>query len=316
MSRFIALLALMALVAVAADEQVVGRFGKDPAPSSMNIGCVTKHCSAKMAKALLSPTFRKVIGCENDCNPFFYNDTSVGKLAFQNCTTKCALTYETPAGDEFLACAMTNNCIEFLPIPVTCPKPTPGAKTSLASLKGEWWQQYGKNKLWDAYPCQHIHKMEEVNDEEFCKQTVGPNGPVQAPCWSYTYSYDLFTETGTRYFQQTWQLPGDVPEGEPIDIFYTYMGSTHNETWYLLDAVPDRYVILVDCSYMSGWTNVGSILWVRPNVVLTDAEMADIAKVYHERMDWNFPADFVTDVHGADNCVETPPAQEITYVHN
>jgi len=47
------------------------------------------------------------------------------------------------------------------------------------------------------------------------------------------------------------------------------MGTTHNETWYILKAT-DRYVALVDCSYMSGWTNVGSILWVRPNLILTD----------------------------------------------
>ena len=80
------------------------------------------------------------------------------------------------------------------------------------------------------------------------------------------------------------------------------MGSTHNETWYLLDST-DNYVILVDCSYMSGWTNVGSILWVRPNYTLTDAEMASIARVYKAKMDWNFPEDFCNDVHGDDKCV-------------
>lgn len=75
------------------------------------------------------------------------------------------------------------------------------------------------------------------------------------------------------------------------------MGSTHNETWYLLKAT-ERYVILVDCSYMSGWTNVGSILWVRPEVVLTDQEMDDIAKVYKAKLNWNFPGDFCADQHG------------------
>ena len=42
--------------------------------------------------------------------------------------------------------------------------------------------------------------MKLVNDSEFCGKTIGPDGPVKAPCWSYTYSYDLFTETGTKYF--------------------------------------------------------------------------------------------------------------------
>jgi len=40
---------------------------------------------------------------------------------------------------------------------------------------------------------------------------------------------------------------------------------------------------------MNGWTNVGSILWVRPQVVLTETEMSDIAKVYKKKLNWNFP---------------------------
>jgi len=50
---------------------------------------------------------------------------------------------------------------------------------------------------------------------------------------------------------------------------------------------------------MSGWINVGSILWVRPNYKLSDQEMTDIAAVYKTKMGWNFPEDFCNDVHGA-----------------
>lgn len=66
----------------------------------------------------------------------------------------------------------------------------------------------------------------------------------------------------------------------------------------------ERYVILVDCSYMSGWTNVGSILWVRPNLTLTDQEMSDIATVYKTKLDWNFPGDFCKDKTGSKQCTE------------
>ena len=144
--------------------------------------------------------------------------------------------------------------------------------------------------------------MKVVNDDKWCAQTIGPDGPVKAPCYSYTYSYDLYLNKGTKYFQQTWQLP-EVEQGKPIDIFYSYMGSTHNETWYLLDST-ENYVILVDCSYMSGWTNVGSILWVRPHYQLTDSEMSSIARVYKAKMNWNFPQDFCNDVHGDNQCTE------------
>jgi len=277
-----------------------------PSPSSMNAGCIAKHCPLKMARAIADPEFYKCTACELGCDPFYYNDTSPEKLKYQNCTTKCALTYESPAGDALLGCAMTNNCITFAPLNTTCPKPDVDPTSSLEDLSGEWWQQYGKNPLWDCYQCQHIHSMSVVNNATWCAQTVGPGGPVQSPCFSYTYSYDLYTETSTKYFQQTWQLPGNVPKGNPIGIYYLYMGSTHNETWYILKKAP-RYVVLVDCSYMGGWTNVGSILWVRPNVTLSASEMAEIKTVYHERMGWNFPDDFCKDQHGHGNCTEPSP---------
>lgn len=269
----------------------------------MNMKCLAEYCPGKLVKALEDPTFRKCTRCELGCNPFFYNDTSPGKLQYQNCTTKCALTYESPRGEDFLACAMTHNCITFQPINVTCPKPEPAPSTSLADLSGEWWQHMGYNHLWDAYPCQHIHEMKLVNDSAWCAQTVAPSGPVKAPCWSYTYSYDIYNETGTKYFKQTWQLPGDISPGKPVDIYYDYMGSMHNETWYLLQST-DRYVVLVDCSYMSGWTNVGSILWVRPNITLTSLEMGEIATVYKSKTGWIFPDEFVYDTHGPGNCKE------------
>jgi hypothetical protein len=141
-----------------------------------------------------------------------------------------------------------------------------------------------------------------VDDADWCAQTESPvGGPVQAPCWNYTYSYDLYVEDGTQYFGQSWQLPADTPAGEQIDIYYEYMGSYHNETWFLLDAVEDKYVLLVDCSYMNTWIDVGSIVWVRPGVVLSDEDNASIAAVYKAKLGWDFD-DFCYDTHGDANC--------------
>jgi len=58
---------------------------------------------------------------------------------------------------------------------------------------------------------------------------------------------------------------------------------------------------------MSGWTNVGSILWVRPEHTLTETETAEIAQVYKERMGWNFPQDFCLDHHDKEQCTEPAP---------
>lgn len=201
---------------------------------------------------------------------------------------------------------MDYKCVSFPSIPSKCPFPEVDPESSLASLSGEWWQHRGKNALWDCYDCQHIHAMHLVNDSEWCAQTKGRHGGVvQAPCWSYSYSYDLYVEGGgTKYFGQTWQLPGNVPKGEPIEIYYDYMGSYHNYTWYILQA-SDRYVLLVDCSYMMSWVNVGSIVWVRPNVILTDAENAAIAQVYKDKLGWDY-SEFCYDTHGAANCADGP----------
>ena len=57
------------------------------------------------------------------------------------------------------------------------------------------------------------------------------------------------------------------------------------------------YSLVYVCSYMGPWTNVGSIVWVRPGHVLTDAEMSDIAATYKKKLGWNFPEDFCVDLH-------------------
>lgn len=91
------------------------------------------------------------------------------------------------------------------------------------------------------------------------------------------------------------------------------MGSTHNETWYILKST-ERYVVLVDCSYMSGWTNVGSILWVRPHIELTDQEMSDIGVVYQKKLGWNFPGDFCKDKHESQCTEPTPVVDPISFL--
>ena len=64
-------------------------------PTHINTGCVALHCAWAMAKAVTDPMFGKLTKCENGCDGFFYNDTSEMKLQYQNCTTKCSLTYSS-----------------------------------------------------------------------------------------------------------------------------------------------------------------------------------------------------------------------------
>jgi len=272
------------------------------ASAQMKVGCMVKHCAKESTRAALEPLFWKNSACELGCQNNFDKDKTPEKLLYQNCTTTCAVTYESEAGDAFLACAMNNNCVNFPAIPGSCPykKEHIQADASLASLTGEWWQQRGKNALWDCYDCQHIHSMFSTNNASFCAETTSPAGTVQAPCWSYTYSYDLYLTTGgTKTFEQTWQLPSTTPKGEQIDIYYNYMGSWHNESWFILQAT-DNYVLLGDCSYMMDWIDVGSIVWVRPGHKLSDGENAAIKEQYKAKMGWDYEG-FCSTKHGSDN---------------
>ena len=229
-----------------------------------------------------------------------------------------------------MGCAMNNDCIDFAHLGGDCPKPDIDETSSLEVLSGEWWQIYGKNALWDCYDCQHIHELSlvDVNKteaiggqsaDEWCALTEDKDGnKLKPPCWKYTYSYDLYTvdkKHPLKYFQQTWQLPGPFGEkgrgegrdsrymtGKVIDINYAYMGSAHNETWYILSYKRDAWVVLVDCSYMGGWTNVGSILWARPGYELDKDDEEKIATVDREKMGWSFPDQFCKNRSGPEQC--------------
>jgi len=248
------------------------------------------------------------------------------------------MTYESERSDEMFACAMTNQCITFGKLNVTCPVEMltkavePGS--SLKNLEGEWWQQYGKNAIYDCYPCQHIHENKLVDDEEWCGKIVMPDGqPVAAPCWSYKYSYDVFVRDRNqndpdrvllKRLNQTWQLPGPSQhkDGTPIDIYYQYLGTMHNETWYVIQST-QRYVALGYCSYMNGWTNVGAILWTKAisntangstvgmpeAVTLTEQELVDIKYVYADKLGWDFQKEFCKTQHGVSQKCTDSPAQ-------
>ena len=109
-------------------------------PTHLNMWCIAANCKLAMAEAFTDPNFYKLTACEEGCNPFFYNDTTEMKLHYQNCTTKCALTYEGPKVQKFMDCAMQHECMSFDPIGnTTCPVPEVDPESSLDSLSGEWW---------------------------------------------------------------------------------------------------------------------------------------------------------------------------------
>ena len=252
--------------------------------------CMELYCHKEWEECREDPTCLELLSCSSYCVDTWNDDPTQQKVHAQNCTMKCSATYEDNITDTYMACMFNNNCIEMPPINVTCPvkqlTESVEFNASLADLTGQWWQQYGYNALWDCYPCQHIQSMYIYNNTE----------------WSYKWGYEVYLINGSlQSYQETWYLPYTPSKyGVPINLTYYYYGTPHNETWYILQAT-ERYVVLIDCSYISTWTNVGSPLWVRPNVTLTNDEMNDISDVYEKVMGWKFPQEFCKTQHG-DTC--------------
>jgi hypothetical protein len=103
----------------------------------------------------------------------------------------------------------------------------------------------------------------------------------------------------TKNYKQSWQLPSDTPPGKPIEIFYNYQGTTHNETWFPV-AATEKYSIIAFCSYIMSWINVGSIVWVRPGHELTESENSEIRTLYKNKFNTSYD-DFCYVRHG-DKC--------------
>ena len=61
---------------------------------------------------------------------------------------------------------------------------------------------------------------------------------------------------------------------------------------------------------MSGWTNVGSIVWVKPEHELVADETEKIADVYMSKLGWDYSTDLCFDTHGADKCEEPETGKE------
>lgn len=250
-----------------------------------NSKCAEEYCAKEGEECFLDIDCDEYLACSGFCMATWNLDNTTQKVHAQNCTMKCAASFENNVTDNFMACMFEHNCITFPPINISCPSNVSLSiqkNSSIANLEGEWWQHYGYNQLWDCYPCQHIHNMYQINSTN----------------WSYDYSYEVYmVNNSLKYYEQIWILPNTI-KGNVININYIYMGTPHNESWYILQAT-NRYVALVVCSYISTWTNVGSIVWVRPNIELTNTELNQLSNVYYHALGWKFPQQFCMTQHGS-----------------
>ena len=128
-------------------------FGDDLTGDHPNTAlCIATHCAKESMECGLSDSCRKAMTCSAGCMQHWNDDPDPRHFVGQNCTTKCAASYEDKAYDDVMGCWNEHNCVEF---PATgnvkCAAPEPDPKMSLASLEGEFWQPYGYNDLFGMY---------------------------------------------------------------------------------------------------------------------------------------------------------------------
>ena len=74
--------------------------GKSKNPTKMDVACLVRHCALTLPAIMVDPAFYKEVSCVDGCSGFYWNATDIEKFEYQNCTTKCALTYESSAMDK------------------------------------------------------------------------------------------------------------------------------------------------------------------------------------------------------------------------
>ncbi len=243
---------------------------------TINIACVLEHCTLQSASCLLSGDCRSVIGCAQTCMNQWDDDTTPEKFHVQNCTNKCAFTYNGEVYDKFMSCLSDHKCIAFPPIPNTCRAPNvhPLKSLSLKDIQGSWWVVKGYHPVYDCFPCQLI-KFE----------------PINATAWNYLPKYEVYLVNGSLLLVSQNVVMPYAQRGKNISFVYHNVGLEHFETWWLIDQADDRsYTLMYYCGNTLQWYYEGAMVLAR-NRTLSDEAYKKIAVSYKAAVGLN-TADF------------------------
>jgi len=123
----IVLLLLCFFMSGARSELVLTPTTPTPSASPVDFTCMITHCGVQSLSCFTDQTCLNALSCSSACMQHWNDDPTPGKVHAQNCTTKCAITYLDNRTQTYMSCMMSNHCINFPPINITCPVRTRGS---------------------------------------------------------------------------------------------------------------------------------------------------------------------------------------------
>jgi hypothetical protein len=247
--------------------------------ATINATCVINQCAKPTAGCIVDRGCREAIGCEQKCMEKWDSDTTPRKLTVQNCTNKCAFTYQTDAYVAFMTCITDNKCLVLDPIPDMCKSSVkPLKQLSTADLKGNWWVLKGYHPVYDCYPnkCLQFSSMAQ-----------------QAGSMDYktTYQTYLVNDSLTQVSAET-TVPSSSP-GSPISFVINSLGESLGMKWWLIDQADDKsYILVYYCGSRLQWGYEGAMV-LSMKQTLSDADYTKIGASYMSAVGLKM-ADFCT----------------------
>ncbi|EKU21082.1 violaxanthin de-epoxidase [Nannochloropsis gaditana CCMP526] len=217
------------------------------AKTEANTTCIMTYCTDAALACVKDQACRTALSCLSTCDSL--EDDSPDKIELQKCTADCVVTYENEALDAVNGCFDSHDCIALTPIPLACRDTHPAfpIPQNVTDMEGAWWATWGKNAVYDCYPCQRLSFS-----------------PLNASSWLYTSKYLTPTlEGGVRAYelQAAFPWPADGM-ATAIAFNYTYQGMSHGEEWRFLHVAPSL-VVLYYCGQGNTWQYEGGLVLSR-----------------------------------------------------
>lgn len=261
--------------------QQMKHFSADP----VSIVCLLEHCSKSSFECGLNSDCRDAIACAEKCWGNWDNDTTPEKFHVQNCTEKCALTYDSKEYDSFMTCITDNKCMSFPPIPNTCRGKNvhPVKSLSVKDIQGEWWALRGYHPVYDCFPCQHLSFE-----------------PMSMNTWNYTTRYQAYLIDGSLKFVIQHMVMPNSPPGTNITFVYHDKGVETTQIWWLIDKADDgSYVLMYYCGYALQWNYEGALVLAQ-NRTLSEDVYANIRATYQKTVGLDFNS--FCDINTSTSC--------------
>ncbi|GAB5036267.1 violaxanthin de-epoxidase [Nannochloropsis oceanica] len=241
-----------------------------------NTTCIATYCQEAALSCVKDKDCRAALSCLSSCDEL--EDNTPDKIELQKCTADCVVTYENDALDNVNACFDSHDCITLTPIPLTCRDTSMAAPalSNITLMEGKWWATYGKNAVYDCYPCQRL-----------------TFSPIDQTVWLYDSKYLTPTlDGGVRAYelQAAFPWPADGM-ASAIAFNYTYQGMSHGEEWRFLHVDPS-VVILYYCGRGNTWNYEGGLVLSRERN--SPPEHAAMAREVFGNIGIDFDSEFCT----------------------